>query len=144
MRNYFLFILFMLLPCPVQAQGSLPGPVAVKVLGIGNENTLLVERPEKPGVKINVEIRGYQVAHHNAACELERGLSEETTKTISELVDGQNVQLINVSYGSDEYSAQAEIINHAGINIGDYLFEEKGLAQPINAARLIEWCADKY
>lgn len=115
-------------------------PVRAKVLGIDDANTILVERLNEPDTKIKIQLRGFELAHHNGACDFERDLAQETTAAIIALVDGQNVTILNASPSSNKRVAEADILNYESINIGEYLFLEKGLAHPTNTGASIDWC----
>ena len=144
MRTALIFLFLFTVVWPAFAQPPSSPPVSAKVLGTSDQNALLVERSDKPGIKMNIKIRGYQIPHRKGACEFERNLGQKTTKAIQDLVDGKDVHLLNPVPSSDPRAAQAEIINHDGINIGDYLFLELGLAQPASNIMSIAWCEEKY
>lgn len=144
MRTALIFLILFTMVWPAFAQPPSSPPVVAKVLGISDKNAVLVERSDKPGIKVNIKIRGYQIPHRNGACEFERNLGRQTTKAIQDLVGGEDVHLLNPVPSSDSRTAQAEIINHAGINIGEYLFLELGFAHPTTNTTHIAWCGKGY
>ncbi len=141
MRTALTLIFYLLYMWPAFAVPSSPPPVSAKVLGISDQNAVLVERSDKPGIKINIQIRGYQIPHRNGACAFERALGRQATKAIQNIVGGKDVHLLNPVVTPDPRTAQADIINHADINIGDYLFLELGLAHPTTNTTDIAWCS---
>ena len=140
----FLCLCFFVLNGPEFAQPPSSHAVAAKVLGISDQNLVLVERADRPGIKMNIQIRGYQLPHRSGECKFERSLGQQVTKAIQDLVGAKGVTLLNPLPSSDLRTAEAEIINYDGINIGKYLFLELGLAQPRSGAINIAWCGKGY
>lgn len=140
MRTALILILSLIYVWPALAQPPSSPPVSAKVLGINDQNAVLVERSDKPGIKLNIQIRGFQIPHRSGTCAFESDLGRQATKAIQDLVDGKDVHLLNPVPSSDPRAAQAEIINHGGINIGEYLFLELGLAHPTTNTTHIAWC----
>lgn len=144
MRTALILTFSLIYVWPALAQPPSSPPVSAKVLGISDHNAVLVERSDKPGIKLNIQIRGYQIPHRNGACAFESDLGHQATKAIQNIVGGKDVHLLNPVPSSDPRAAQAEIINHDGINIGEYLFLELGLAHPTTSTTHVAWCGKGY
>ncbi|MGH1377143.1 MAG: hypothetical protein ACRBCK_12455 [Alphaproteobacteria bacterium] len=144
MRTVLIFLFYLTMVWPAFAQPPSSPPVVAKVLGISDQNAVLVERSDKPGIKINIKIRGYQIPHRNGSCSFERDLGQQVTKAIQHIVGGKDVRLLNPVPSYDPRVAEAEIIYHDGISIGDYLFLELGLVQPVSNITNIAWCGEEY
>lgn len=125
---------------PAYAQNVELIQVKAKVLGIGDRNTILVERLDKPGTKINIQLRGLQLAHRNGRCDFERKLADETANTISRLIGGENVTLRNAAPDIDKHTAEADVFNSQGVDIGQYLLYHAVLAHPTDTGTLADWC----
>ena len=142
MKPYKIIIIYLVffLHFSAYAQASNTKEITARVLGIGNQNTILVERTDKLGTKINIQLRGLQLAHHNGQCDFERELAEETKTRILDLVGGKHVTLRNATPSPDEHTAEADVFNHESINIGQYLLYEAVLAHPTDTGTRADWC----
>jgi hypothetical protein len=145
MRTYKTIILSLaiFLQSSAYAQSEKPAEIVAKVLGISDQNTILIERIDKPNTKINVQLRNLQLTHRNGQCEFERELAEETTKTILSLIDGKHITVRNTKPTLDEHKAEADLFNHDGINIGHHLLYEAVLAHPKDTGTRADWCGKR-
>lgn len=136
--NKIILTLAICLCTPALAQEG--ASVKARLLGIDDRNTLLVERLDKPGVKINVRLRGVQLPHHDGACAFERGLADEATARIFDLVGGKDITLRHAAPGPDALTADVDVFNHEGVNIAEYLMYQAVLAHPTDTGTRMNWC----
>lgn len=137
MRSFLIIILIIFFSVPALAQN---GYVPAKVLGINDQNSLLVERTDRPGTKINIIIRGIQLARQDGECEAERQLAAETRQTIMDLIGGENIILLNPSPGPNRLYAEADVMTHDHIDIAWYLMTRAIVAQPTDTGLRADWC----
>lgn len=137
MRNFFIVVFIILLNGAASAQN---GYVPAKVLGINDQNSLLVERTDRPGTKINIIIRGIQLARQDGDCAAERQLAAETRQTIMDLIGGENIILLNPSPGPNRLYAEADVLTHAHVDIAWYLTTRAIVAQPTDTGLRADWC----
>ncbi|MGE0251250.1 MAG: thermonuclease family protein [Dongiaceae bacterium] len=137
---FFLGLAVMGAAFPAQARDYLPGPVPAKVIGVIDGDTLKVKAKIWLGQEIEtiVRISNIDAPEMKGRCAYEIERAELAKTTLAGLVDGQEIQLINIR--TDKYGGRigADVTAASG-NIAK-IMQDKGLVRHYQGKARQPWC----
>ena len=124
------------------AKERVSGPIQAEVVKVIDGDTITVTAHLWPGLHKTIKVRFYGVQSpelYRPKCDYERTMAKKAKSVIVHAIDNKPVQLINIQYGKYSDRVIAEVLNHNGKNLNDFLFEN-GLAKASKTGKRMDWC----
>lgn len=141
---YILFT-FSVLSNPGYAKEIIPGPITAQMVRVIDGDTIRVKAMIWLGLEKNIKVRlnGVHAPElYRPKCEHERQLAEQAKNVTTDAIAQQPIQLINIKYGKYSDRVIADVLNHQGHHLTQFLLDQ-ALALPTKTGKHLDWCRKK-